>query len=236
MNNNFFKENKGYIIVITITLMLFLIALGIPTTSCANDFIAKFGSLVTILGAAISYLAWSNTQKLITRREKAVLHTDKNDVIVGISVLRQVTGIEDQIVKSADNELNKELHDLVKGARITVQTNGKDEGISRNPNSAFSIRVSNKINRGIIIETPYGMPTGDSNQIEKFLDDYRSTIGYLYELLVKSNCKTVHLFCAAPVSLVPFIMPYFVNKMTVIAYHWDAKSEKYIQLGPVDNR
>lgn len=46
---NFIKENKGYIIVISITLILFLIALGIPTTSSANDIIAKFGSLVTIL-------------------------------------------------------------------------------------------------------------------------------------------------------------------------------------------
>lgn len=165
-----------------------------------------------------------------------MLHTEENDVIVGISALRQVTNIEDQIVNSADNELCEELQDLVKGTKISLHTYDKDEYTLRNPNSVFNIKMSNKINRGIIIDTPYGMPIGDSRDMEGFIDDYRSTISYLYELLVKSNCKTVHLFCAVPVALAPFIMPYFVNKMTVIAYHWDAKSEKYLQLGPVDGR
>ena len=191
--------------------------------------------LVTILGAAISYLAWSNTQKLIIRRKNAVLKTEKNDVIVGITALRQETGIEDQIIRSTENGL-KELQDLVNGSKISILVNGNEESNLRSPNSVFAIKVSNKINRGIIIDTPSGMPVDDPNQLKKFIDDYRSTIGYLYGLLVKSNCKTVHLFYAVPVSLAPFIMPYFVNKMTVIAYHWDVKEKKYIKLGPIDDR
>ena len=207
----------------------------IPTSSQGNDFLAKFGSLVTILGAAISYLAWSNTQKLIIRRKKAVLKTEKDDVIVGITALRQITGIEDQINRSAKNEL-KELQDLVNGSKLSILIDGKEEYNLRNPNSVFDIKVSNIINRAIIIDAPNGMPVDDPSQLEKLIEDYRFTMGYLYGLLVKSNCKTMHLFYAVPVSLAPFIMPYFVNKMTVIAYHWDVKNEKYIRLGPVDGR
>lgn len=235
MIKNFLKENKGFMVVGIITIILVFIALRIPTSSHANDFLAKFGSLVTILGAAISYLAWSNTQKLIIRRKNAVLKTEKNDVIVGITALRQETGIEDQIIRSTENGL-KELQDLVNGSKISILVNGNEESNLRSPNSVFAIKVSNKINRGIIIDTPSGMPVDDPNQLKKFIDDYRSTIGYLYGLLVKSNCKTVHLFYAVPVSLAPFIMPYFVNKMTVIAYHWDVKEKKYIKLGPIDDR
>ena len=222
MNDIFFKENKGYIIVVVITLILFCIALIIPTVSPVNDFVAKFGSLVTILGAGISYLAWSNTQKLIIRRKKAVLKTEKSDVIVGISALRQTIDIEDQIATSAENELYKELHDLANGSKISIQIDNKDENKIGNPNSVFNIRVSKKIHRGIVMDTPYGMPVDDPIQLEKYINDYRSAME--------------HLFCATPVSLAPFIMPYFVNKMTIIAYHWDAKNEKYTQLGPVDDR
>ena len=170
MIRNFLKENKGFIVVGIITIILVFIALKIPTSSKENDFLAKFGSLVTILGAAISYLAWSNTQKLIIRRKKAVLKTEKDDVIVGITALRQVSGIEDQISRSAKNEL-KELQDLVNGSKISILIDGKEENNLRNPNSVFDNKVSNIINRAIIIDTPNGMPVDDPNQLEKFIDD-----------------------------------------------------------------
>ena len=76
MIRNFLKENKGFIAVGIITIILVFIALKIPTSSQGNDFLAKFGSLVTILGAAISYLAWRQLRKMSLSVRQLVVQRD----------------------------------------------------------------------------------------------------------------------------------------------------------------
>ena len=230
MDNSTLKENKGLFIVIGVSIVLLIIAFFLPVPSVYNDFVTKLGSLVTIVGATASYLAWSNTQKLIERRKLSELKVSDEDIIVGVECLRTKTDIEGSILKSSNNEL-PELKKLVKGTGITIE--GDHElGI---PGSYFDMKISSRINRGIII-TSKKMPTDDAKDTDKYIDDYRVILQRLYEMLSKTDCKTVHLFFAAPVALSPFVMPYFVNKMKVIAYHYDYDNQKYIKLGLIDGR
>lgn len=80
------------------------------------------------------------------------------------------------------------------------------------------------------------MPTGNNKEMDKYISDYRDILQRLYEMLSKTECGTVHMFFVAPVALSPFVMPYFVNKMKVIAYHHDTELDQYCKLGFIDGR
>lgn len=230
MNRKVTKAYSGYVIVGVIAVLLIVASLLVPTESPMNDFIAKLGSLVTIAGAAISYLAWSNTRKLMEQRKQAEIQIGDEDVIVGIEALRQSTDIESSIVESANNEL-PDLEKIVNGTKISV-VGDSEFGI---PGSAFTMRVSDKINRGILIKGGE-MPVGKQDDVEEYINDYRDTLRRLYETLSRSNCTTIHLFIAAPGAITPFLMPFCVNKMAVVAYHYVYQQKKYIRLGFVDVR
>lgn len=231
LNTSFFRLNKGLLIVISVSIILLVIAYILPVPSAYNDFIAKLGSLVTIFVAAVSYLAWSNTQKLIERHKEDELKITAADVIVGIECLKTRTGLETSIKNALEGELS-DLKELVKGSEIKKigDINTEELGF---PGSCFEMRISKEVPRGIIICAKM-MPTEKQQDLEKFISDYREVLQHLYELLSKTDCKTVHMFFATPVALSPFVMPYFVNKMNVIAYQYD--HEKYVKLGVVDKR
>ena len=230
MHKSTLNENKALFIVIAVSVVLLIVAFLLPATSGINDYFTKLGSLVTIVGAAISYLAWSNTQKLIARRKTSFIEISAQDVIVSIECLLTETDVEGSIVKSINNEL-VELKELVDGVGISVDGD-RELGF---PGSYFKMRISDKINRGIIISAEK-MPTDDKKEMDKYISDYRDILQRLYELLSKTECGTVHMFFAAPVALSPFVMPYFVNKMKVIAYHHDNKRDQYFKLGLIDGR
>ncbi len=230
MKKSTFDEYIGFIIVIFIGIILFVAACFIPEHSVYNKVIATFGSLVTIAGAFASYMAWSNTKKLIAQRKLSELEIADTDIIIGIECLHTQTGIEESIFKAAYNEL-PELKKLVEGSEITV-TGNRDLGI---PGSSFEMKVSNKINRGIII-IGEKMPIKTQAETEQYVYDFRETIKRLYEMLSKTDCETVHLFLAAPVALATIIVPYFVNKMQITVYHHDLKSGRYIKIGLIDER
>lgn len=119
MHKSSLNENKALFIVIAVSVGLFIFAFLLPASSGINDFFTKLGSLVTIVGTTITYLTWSNTQKLIARRKTSLLDISAQYVIVSIECLLTKTDVEGSIVKSINNEL-VELKELVDGVSITV--------------------------------------------------------------------------------------------------------------------
>ena len=80
------------------------------------------------------------------------------------------------------------------------------------------------------------MPFSKKDELYSYLSEFTTSISWLYDAISNSGCQNIHMFISSPVELSAYVMPYFVNKINVLAYHWDPKEQKYFYLGPVDNR
>ena len=210
-----------------ILFVLYLIAVlffGVP-------FIESLGvisGIVTILTAVVTYVIWLNTKKLIEKRKMEKISVNNGDVIVAISLSYQAKNIEQDIISSGIPELQS----IIDGGE-PIDTGSSDNLIPENKH--IHLTKTRQINRGLLISGE-AMPCANENELEDYIDEFRASSRRVYEIVSKGMCPNDHLFIYGPIELSGLFVPYFVNKMNVLTYHWDLKSKKYCYLGPIDNR
>ena len=89
------------------------------------------------------------------------------------------------------------------------------------------------ISNSLLIKCKESMPS-DENNVAEYIREFQDCLNSVSTHLDKNNITTVKVFIKAPVELSAYIMPYFINKRTVIMHHWT--NDKYVELGPVDTR
>lgn len=192
------------------------------------DAVSVLSAVVTIATAVITYMAWSNTQKLIEARKMEKINANNGDIIVAISLDYQKTNVEKSIISSQIPEL-KEL--IEKGEPI--ETSGSGNLIPSN--RYIQLSKTKMIRRGLLI-SGRDMPCANEDDLNEYIYEFRLISKKVHEIADTGECPNIHLFIAGPVELSGLFVPYFVNKKNVLTYHWDSKSQKYCYLGPIDNR
>lgn len=193
-----------------------------------TDAVSILSAVVTIATAVITYMAWSNTQKLIEARKMEKINANKGDIIVAISLDFQKTNVEQSIISSQLPELEEIIN---KGEPIEIGSSGD----LIPTNKYIQLTKTKTIKRGLLISGSV-MPCSNESELNEYIDEFRLSSKKVHDIASKGQCPNIHLFIAGPVELSGLFVPYFVNKMNVLTYHWDSKSHKYCYLGPIDNR
>ena len=218
------KENKWIYIGVGITtaVILFLILFGDSLPKAFWENIDRFEMLIGVAGAVVSYLAWSNTKKILEQWKGKRVNVSEDDVAIGIDLLQRDANMDEDIEKYFENDKDGKRI-IVNGSQINIQE------ISVGP---FTVSPSEKAGRLLLVKSNIPFPCKEEKERSNYMKNYTNIINDLYEVLQKHGVKNIHLFYAGPSALLPFFMIPFINQINIIMYHYGGG--RYYQVGMVE--
>ena len=223
------KYSKEIITLTWATLISALITL-IICFFMGESMFANVSSFLQYVTVILALLAWNNTRKLLEDREKMHLTATNKDMILTISLANDVQAD----VNAYLSHLNGDEASLRELKPIEFTINSKDNIIA--PNSKYMDLVVNENISGTLSITGKKDMPADEN-ISDYISEFQSCIKRVFDIMSENATERLHVFIAAPVGMAAYITPYFSNKKTVIMYRYIKDlPQKYIQMGPVENR
>ncbi len=221
---NVIGNNKAAVIRFGLVVIFVIIVFFIAYNTGWLDLFGVICSAFGIVSVIISGFVWYNTERLLSKKKEMRVDISSNDLILIISLAKRI-----------ENDVRNYV---VNSARFPVLDKIEvSEGRLDFPDHKYmNLDLVENLDGALCISKLQDMG-GSEQEISDYLEEFRKCIKSVSKITEQdNNVGKIHVFFSGPAEMAAYIMPYFVNKKTIVMYRYDMKSQKYVYIGPVEER
>ncbi len=221
---NIVKDNKAAVIRFGLVVLFVIIVFVIAFNTGWLDLLGIICSVFGVISVIISGIVWYNTARLLSKKKEMRVDISSNDLILIVSLAKRIESDVRNYIVNSERFPKLDKIEVVEG-RLDFPDH-----------KYMNLELVENLDGALCISKLQDMG-GSEQEISDYLEEFRKCIKSVSKITEQdNNVGKIHVFFSGPAEMAAYIMPYFVNKKTIVMYRYDMNSQSYICIGPVEER